>query len=142
MGRTAGRPRYRPSKKDRRIVRYLASYGLPQIQIALIVGRTVDTITKYYSFELKLAEAEKIIRVAEVAYLMAVNGKYPSMTMFYLKTRAQWRETDKPGRDVESIDDRARQIRDTLKQMDTIELADDDFKRLTDERLSTTRMYR
>lgn len=33
--------------------------------------------------------------VKRVAYTMAMSGKFPAMTMFYLKTQCRWREKDR-----------------------------------------------
>ena len=123
--RRRGRPNYRPSKKDRRIVRYLASYGIPQEKIALILGRPLDAVNRLFSLEIQLAEAEKVLRVAEVAYRMAVSGRSVSMTQFYLKTRGRWREADKLKDTVsdKTVAEKAAELRTVLQQMDELELS-------------------
>ena len=43
----------------------------------------------------KTAQTRANARVAQTAHEMAVSGKFPAMTIFYLKTRLRWRETDR-----------------------------------------------
>ncbi len=75
-------------------VERLAKLGISQEQIALFMGMSKQTLSKYYKDIMAIVRIDNICQVAETAFSMAVSGKHPAMTMFYLKTQARWRETD------------------------------------------------
>ena len=86
-----------PTEDQRKLVKSLAAYGLLQQQIANIIGlRSVKTLRKHLRKELTLGGPEANAKVAQTAYQMAISGKHPSVTMFWLKTRAGWREVQPP----------------------------------------------
>jgi hypothetical protein len=96
---------YKPTAKDRAIVKAMASYGVPQEDIGKVIGIGHITLRKYYAPELETASIQANAKVAETCYQMATSGKIPAATFFWLKTRAGWRETtniglvDKDGND-------------------------------------------
>jgi hypothetical protein len=96
---------YKPSEKDRDIVRAMASYGIPQEDIGRVIGISHVTLRKYFESELETAAIQANAKVAETCYAMATSGQCPAATFFWLKTRANWRETnnlalvDKDGND-------------------------------------------
>lgn len=73
--------------------------GLNNQQMASILGMSKDTLERFFASDSVLhAAVEKgrsnsILKVASTAYQLAVSGDVPAMTMFYLKTRAGWKET-------------------------------------------------
>lgn len=85
--------RHAPTERTRQLVRDLAVVGYSQERIAANLGIHHETLERHYRAELDNAEAEANAAVARVAYAMATDGEHPSMTMFWLKTRAGWRET-------------------------------------------------
>lgn len=81
-------------------VQRLAKLGIPQDQIALFMGMSKMTLSKHYKDMMAVVRIDNISAVAETAFALAVSGKCPAMTMFYLKTQARWRETDSPDESV------------------------------------------
>jgi len=91
------RPQFVPTDDQRRMVKSLEAYGLKQEQTANIIGlRSTKTLRKHFRKELTLGGPEANAKVAQTAYQMAISGKHPSLTMFWLKTRAGWREVQQP----------------------------------------------
>ena len=84
------RPRFKPTPENRKLVRSLAALGLRHEHMCEVIGiRSSKTLRKYFAEELKAGYAEAMGRVARVAYEMATSGKYPAMTMFWLKVHQQ-----------------------------------------------------
>lgn len=86
---------YEPNEKDRAIVRAMASYGVPQEDIGKVIGISHVTLRKYFELELENAAVLANAKVAETCFAMATSGQHPAATFFWLKTRANWRETDR-----------------------------------------------
>ena len=81
------------SEKDLQEVSIMSGLGMRFEDIAKIKGMCDDTLKKYAQSELEAGKAMAKQAVMQTAYQMAVSGKYPAMTMFWLKTQAQWRES-------------------------------------------------
>lgn len=70
-------------------------------QIANILGVSYRSFLRICQRQTEVGDAmnqgrdEAKQRVMQTAYQMAVSGKHPNMTMFYLKTQCKWREADK-----------------------------------------------
>lgn len=94
-----GQSPHKPSPRDRKAVESMASYGIPQDDIAAVIGITGPTLRKYYSAELATATAKANAKVAETLFRKATSqeltGASVTAAIFWLKTRAQWRETDR-----------------------------------------------
>jgi len=101
--------------------------GLNHEQIASILGMSKDTLERFFKSDPTLhAAVEKgksnsILKVAGTAYQMAVSGDVPAMTMFYLKTRAKWKEThvveERPDDDTQAkLDQMAEEIKRIAKK--------------------------
>lgn len=75
-----------------------AGAGLTIHQIASILRVPKRTFERWQSESEAIKEAIErgrsvaVHNVAATAYTLAVSGECPAMTMFYLKTRAGWRE--------------------------------------------------
>lgn len=95
----AGRPSHKPTDQTRRTVESMSAYGIPQEDIAAVIGVDSKTLRKHYRVELDTAEAKANARVAETLYRKATDAEMsgPSVTaaIFWLKTRAGWKETDR-----------------------------------------------
>jgi len=86
------------------MVRSLAAIGLRQEHICEVLGiRSPKTLCKYFAPELAAGHAEALGAVTGVAYDMAISGKFPAMTMFWLKAHARWSE----GMEIESTQDKS-----------------------------------
>jgi hypothetical protein len=87
------RPRTKPTAEDRRLVKSLAAYGVPQDQIASRIGiRSAKTLRKYFREELDRGIVDANASVAQTLYKMATSGNEPAATLFWLKCRAGWKE--------------------------------------------------
>ena len=92
------RPRFIPTDEQRRLVKSLAAIGTKQCDIAPLVGvRSEKTLRKYFRQELDRGELEANGKVAQALYQMATSGKNVAATVFWLKCRAGWRETNEFG---------------------------------------------
>lgn len=94
-----------PTDKTRAEVAALASFGNIQEEIATYLGICVDTLAKYYRKELDTAVIKANATVARALYNKAVAQDDLSAQIFWLKTRAKWREKDneEPKSDDKSI---------------------------------------
>ncbi len=84
--------RYEPTDEQRKTVKAMAAFGVPQPDIASVVGCSEKTLRKHYRHELDIAQVEANTRVAQTCFQMATSGNCPAATFFWLKTRAGWRE--------------------------------------------------
>ena len=91
------RPTFVPNDEQRHLVKSLAAYGMKHDAIARRLGiRSTKTLAKHFREELDSGETEANARVAQTLFQMATSGEQPASTMFWLKTRAGWRETPPP----------------------------------------------
>ena len=88
------RRRYEPTDTARAEVLALAGFGVRHEDIALYLSIDVKTLRKYYSEELKTGSIRANAVIAKTLYNLAKNGDARSC-MFWLKTRAGWRETER-----------------------------------------------
>lgn len=88
-----GRPAYKPTERDREQVYQLVGRGQRAEDVCAIMGFSRATLFKYFPDEIKAGRSISNASVANKAYDMAMSGKFPAMTMFWLKTQAGWRET-------------------------------------------------
>lgn len=73
----------------------MAGYGIPEIDIARSVGISDMTLRKYYRSELDNGVTKANSAVAQSLYKKATSDGSQSVTaaIFWLKTRAGWKET-------------------------------------------------
>lgn len=74
----------------------LAMLGMRNKDIAIAENLKLSTMTRKYKTELMRGRAKGKGTVMQTAFKMAVSGNYPTMTIFFLKTRCGWREKDRP----------------------------------------------
>ena len=70
----------------------MAAYGIPADDISRVVGIDPKTLRKHYRDELDLGETKANAQVAGFLFNSAKNGNVTAQ-IFWLKTRARWRET-------------------------------------------------
>ena len=88
------RPPFSPTEEQRRVVRSMAAYGMKQEEIAKVMGVcSPKTLRKHFREELDLAAIEANSQVAQTMYKLAISGRNPTSTMFWLKCRSGWRES-------------------------------------------------
>lgn len=81
---------YYPTPQDGRIVESWTRAGIGAERIASRLGVTVETLKQAFPLELGYTDEASLAAVAEVAYEMAISGKHPSMTKFWLEARGGW----------------------------------------------------
>ncbi len=87
------RPPLVPTEAQRSTVKSLAAYGIKQEDIATEVGlRSPKTLRKHFAQEIKRAATQANARVAQTLFKLAISGEDVAATIFWLKTRAGWRE--------------------------------------------------
>lgn len=87
-----GRRAHKPDPLQRRQVEAMAAYGIPEPDISQVVGVDPKTLRKHYRDELDLGTTKANAQVAGFLFNSAKNGNVTAQ-IFWLKTRAQWRET-------------------------------------------------
>ena len=91
------RRKFQPTDEQRKEVRALARYGLKHKQIAALLDlASTTTLRKHFAEELREGPLEAKSQMLGKLFTLAVSGRDPAMTMFWLKTRAGWRETGNP----------------------------------------------
>ena len=90
-----GRPAHKPDPVTRRQVEALAGYGVPEIDIAGVIGIDPKTLRKHYREELKYGHVKANAKVAENLFRKATGDGRESViaAIFWMKTRAGWKET-------------------------------------------------
>ena len=89
-----GRPAHLPNSDTRNQVYELSRVGTRYEDIATLLSISADTLTKYYKEELQKGRIEANAVIANTLYEKAKSGDTTSM-IFWLKSRAQWKETQK-----------------------------------------------
>jgi len=89
----SGNP-YQANDENRKIVKMLSAVGTRYEDIATKLEITDDTLRKHYRKELDEGRIEANASVAQTLYQQAKNGN-TTAAIFWLKTRAQWRESDR-----------------------------------------------
>lgn len=86
--------KHNPTEEKRKLVQGLAMAGITYEDIAEKLDISVDTLTKYYKEELHSGRVDANANIAQKLYQQANNGNLQAQ-IFWLKTRAQWSETQK-----------------------------------------------
>jgi len=88
---------HEPTENDRKQVEMLSGLGIPQEQIGLLIQGGIDdkTLRKYYAAELLSGVAKANSQVSKSLFQKALGDGNQSVTaaIFFLKTRAGWKET-------------------------------------------------
>lgn len=91
---TTGRKPHEATDKDRKTVESMASYGIPEDDIARVIGISRPTLRKWYSYELETGHIKANSMVAQSLYNKAMGSGQGAVTacIFWLKVRAGWVE--------------------------------------------------
>lgn len=86
---------HEPTDKNRKLVLTLTGYGVTEVAVGRELGISVPTLTKYYRNELDCGVDKANAQVAQSLFLKATGDGSQSVSaaIFWLKTRAGWRET-------------------------------------------------
>jgi hypothetical protein len=87
-----GRRAHKPDPALRRQVEAMAAYGIPETDISRVIHVDPKTLRKHYREGLDLGESKANAQVAGFLFSAAKNGNVTAQ-IFWLKTRARWRET-------------------------------------------------
>lgn len=89
-----GRPSHAPTDKSRREVEALSGYGIPEHEIARVVGISKPTLLKHYRDELDQGITKANAKVAESLFRKAIGDGPQAITaaIFWAKTRMRWKE--------------------------------------------------
>lgn len=89
-----GRRAHKPDERGRRQVGALAAYGIPELDIARVVGIDPKTLRKHYREELDTGGIKATAKVAEFLFRKATTEGHQCVTaaIFWMKTRGGWRE--------------------------------------------------
>jgi hypothetical protein len=89
------RPSHQPEPYHRRQVEAMSGFGVPEADIAGIIGIDPKTLRKHYRQELDHGHTKANIKVAENLFRKATGEGREAViaAIFWLKTRAGWRET-------------------------------------------------
>jgi hypothetical protein len=80
-----------PSEEQRNRVKALAGLGLSQENICDVIGlRSPKTLRKRFRRELAEGFVEANSKVRQTAFQLAMSGRDPRSTMFWLRTRLRW----------------------------------------------------
>ena len=89
------RPAHQPDDMLRRQVEAMAGYGVPEAEIAGMVGVDPKTLRKHYRNELAFGHTKANAKVAENLFRKATGEGRESViaAIFWLKARGRWEET-------------------------------------------------
>ena len=87
----AGRPRIEYDRAIAEQVQSMSQYGVPQAQIAEMVGLSVPTLRNLYSAELGKGMTLSNLAVGKKLFERCMAGDVPSL-IFWAKTRMGWKE--------------------------------------------------
>jgi hypothetical protein len=84
---------FEPTEEQRRTVKALSGYGVPQDSIAIHIGVDPKTLRKHFRDELDRGSVEATAKVAQTLFHLATVEKNVASVIFWMKARAGWRET-------------------------------------------------
>ena len=89
---------------DKRLVSIMAGVGVPEADIARVLGVDLTTLRQHHRSELETGQIIANAKVAESLFRKAIGDGPQSVTaaMFWLKTRAGWSETVVTGSRVDA----------------------------------------
>lgn len=96
------RKAHQPDPAQRRQVETMAAYGIPADDISRVVAIDPKTLRKHYRDELDLGTTKANAQVAGFLFNSARNGNVTAQ-IFWLKTRAGWKETASEHRHLGAI---------------------------------------
>lgn len=89
-----GRPRIKHDPAIAEQVQSMSQYGVPQAQIAEILGLSVPTLRNLYGTELGNGMTLSNLAVGKKLFERCMAGDVPAL-IFWAKTRMGWKETQK-----------------------------------------------
>ena len=95
MTKKAGRPAHNPTDPHKKLALTLSGYGVPQEEIARQIGINAETLRLHYREQLDSGTAQANAQIAASLFRKATSDgpQSAAAAMFWLKTRAGWKET-------------------------------------------------
>lgn len=89
-----GRPQHEPTEDSRALVESLSGFGIPQDEIARLVGIDPKTLRFHYAEQIELGGIKATAKVAQNLFNMACrpNREGLQAAIFWLRVRAGWSE--------------------------------------------------
>ena len=97
---------FEPTDEQRRTVKAMPGFGVPQPDIATHIGIDPKTLRKHFREELDRGSIEATAKVAQSLFNMATTGNNVAAAIFWMKARAGWREKQQielSGRSLEQM---------------------------------------
>jgi len=90
----AGRPPHVPTNETRNLVESLSGFGIPQDEIARLLGIDPKTLRFHYADQIELGTIKATAKVAQNLFTMACKPTREGLSaaIFWLKVRAGWSE--------------------------------------------------
>ena len=90
-----GRRAHKPDIVSRRQVEAMTAYGVPEADVARVLGIDAKTLRKHYRDELDTGAIKATAKVAEFLFRKATTEGPQCVTaaIFWLETRGHWKET-------------------------------------------------
>ena len=82
---------FEATDEQRRSVKTMAAFGVPQAEISRALQIDVKTLRKHFREVMDQAVDQANAKMAETLYKAGINGSVGAM-IFWLKARANWRE--------------------------------------------------
>ena len=82
-----------PTEETRKLVRSLSAVGIKYVDIAGKLDISDDTLVKHYKKDLEDGRIDANASIGQTLFQQAKNGN-TAAAIFWLKTRAQWKETN------------------------------------------------
>ena len=119
----AGRPSHVPTDETRNLVESLSGFGIPQDEIARLVGIDPKTLRFHYGDQIELGSIKATAKVAQNLFTMACKPTREGLSaaIFWLKVRAGWSEYAPRPRSEESLGKKESAERDALTAGDGTE---------------------
>ena len=95
---SGGRPPHEPSPQTRAMVETFSAFGIPQDDIARVIGITAPTLREHYRDEIDLGLIKANAKVAQNLFTIACKQTREGLdaAKFWLRTRAGWSEYAPP----------------------------------------------
>lgn len=89
---SGGRPPHEPTAQTRKMVETFSAFGIPQLDIARVIGISAPTLREHYRDELDLGLIKANAAVAQNLFTIATKQTREGLdaAKFWLRTRAGW----------------------------------------------------
>lgn len=89
--KSTGRPPHKPTEQTRKTVEAMSAAGIPQEDIALVIGITSKTMREHYREELDTAAIKANTKIAQTLFNKAMAGD-TTAAIWWTKARMRWAE--------------------------------------------------